>query len=211
MKITDIKAQKRYRNRVSIYIDGKYRFSLDSDTLNRACLHIGENIEEKEVETLTLRDEFARARDYGFLLLSYRDRSEYELKKRLYEKEFHSGVVREVLEYFKQEKLVDDRTFVRKWIENTLDTRPMGRMRVTHELKKKMIRGDIIEEAVQDLCTMETEERLARKAASKKMKALGSYPAETAKKRLFRFLRSRGFPFNLIDQLMKEYFSDNIR
>ena len=46
MKITDIKNQRHRKNRFSIYIDGKYRFSLDYDTLVRANLHIVDEMED---------------------------------------------------------------------------------------------------------------------------------------------------------------------
>ena len=75
MKITDIKNQRHRKNRFSIYIDGKYRFSLDYDTLVRANLHVDDEVDAAQLETLELKDEYARARDYLYSLLSYRDRS----------------------------------------------------------------------------------------------------------------------------------------
>lgn len=210
MRISDIKQQKRRTNRVSIYVDGKYSFSLDYNTFIRSGIHLGDKIVQKDIDALLLKDEYARALDYGYLLLSYRDRSEYELRRRLLDKGFHVDLVREVLKFFRDKKLLDDRQFAKKWIENSLSSRPMGRMRMKHELKGKMVEDGIIDEVVGELVDDDTEMKLARRLTEKKLEALKSYPVEVRRARLLRFLKSRGFNFDLIQGLMKEYFSDDI-
>jgi regulatory protein len=210
MRVSDIKQQKRRTNRVSIYIDGKYSFSLDYNTFVKSGIHLGDEIDEKEIDTLQLKDEYARALDYGYLLLSYRDRSEYELRQRLLEKDFHVDVVREVLKFFRDRNLLDDRQFAKKWVENSISSRPMGRIRIKHELKRKMVEDGIIDEVVGELLDENTEIKLARRLTEKKLETLKSYPVEVRKTRLLRFLMNRGFNFDVIKGLMKEYFGDDI-
>lgn len=210
MKISDIKGQKKNKSRFSIYVDGKYSFSLNRETLNREALYIGEEIDEKRLEKLILKDEFFRARDYGLLLLSYRDRSEFEFRKRLMEKNFHPEVVMEVVEYFKNEKLINDLVFAEKWLDSILNSRPMGGFRARHELKQKMVSDDIIQEVVQNKLDHTMEESLAKRAVAKKMKSLAGYPDEVARRRLLQFLKSRGFRFDIIEALMKEQFRDDL-
>lgn len=210
MKITEIKRQKRNRNRVSIFIDGKYCFSLDYSTLARSNLNIGDEVTDEEKEKLIAKDEFSRTRDYAYTLLSYRDRSEYELKRRLFEKGFHSEAIREVLTFLKDRGFVDDRSFVNKWVDNIIMSRPMGRMKVVYELRRKRVNEDIIEEVCDEKLGFDTETILARKAAEKRMNVLTSYPQDIIRKRLHTFLRNRGFDFEIIRELMKEYFVDDI-
>jgi len=210
MRVSDIKQQKRRTNRVSIYIDGKYSFSLDYNTFVKSGIHLGDEIDEKEIDTLQLKDEYARALDYGYLLLSYRDRSEYELRQRLLEKDFHVDVVRDVLKFFRDRNLLDDRQFAKKWVENSISSRPMGRIRMKHELKRKMVEDGIIDEVVGELLDDDTEIKLARRLTEKKLETLKSYPVEVRKARLLRFLMNRGFNFDVIKGLMKEYFGDDI-
>ena len=208
MKITDIKRQKRRKNRVSIYLDGKYTFSLDNDTIVRANIYTGDEITEEDKNKLIEKDAFSRARDYAYYFVSYRDRSEYEIKKRLFEKEFQPAVVNEVLSLLRSQGIVDDRSFVNKWVDNVILSRPMGRMRVTHELRAKRVRDDIIEEVCQEKLDLDKEVELARKAAEKKMKVLKSYAQDVARRRLNTFLVNRGFNFEIIRDLIKEYFGD---
>lgn len=211
MKISEIKNQKRNRNRVSIYIDGRYAFSLGSDTFMRSDIHVGDEIEEKQIERLVKKDEFSRARDYAYTLISYRDRSEYEIRQRLLEKGFHQEVVREVFDSLKAQRLIDDKSFAGRWVENVLTSKPMGKMRVAYELKKKRIREEIILEACDERFTPGTELRLARRAAEKRMNSLKGYPSDIKRRRLFRYLKNRGFDFEIIGEIMKELSDDCIQ
>jgi regulatory protein len=191
-------------------VDGKLSFSLDSNTLTRSGIHIGEEISENEIQTLVQMDEFFRARDYGLLLLSYRDRSVRELRMRLLDRDFHQEVVEELIDYLSDQGLVDDRIFTEKWIDHTLEARPMGAMRIRYELRSKFVDDSIIDEVLQSKVDSDVERDLARRAASKKIRALEGYPVETARRRLQRFMRSRGFQFDIIYEVLKEHFGDDI-
>lgn len=210
MEITDIQVQKRNRNRVSIHVDGKYRFSLDFVSFSHSGLHVGDSLSEEQIELITRKDEFFRARDYAFSLLSYRERTEHEIKSRLFEKGFSAGTVRSVLDLLRERALIDDRSFAKRWIEDALSARPMGKLRVAHELKKKRVDERIIEDVCANSFEPGTESELARRAAKKKLGTMESYPREVAKRRLFAFLKNRGFDFEIIQDLMKEYFSDHL-
>jgi len=210
VKISDIKVQKRNKRRYSVYVDGAYAFSLDENTLSGAGLHVDREIDEQEIATLVLKDEFYRARDYGYLLLSYRDRSEREFRKRLIDKGFHRDVVEEVLGFFKACSLVDDRVFAERWMESVLSGRPMGEMRVRHELRAKLVEDVIIDEVLGARFDHERERELARRAAEKKARSLEGYPADTARRRFTRHLRNRGFRFDIIHELVKEFYGEDI-
>jgi len=210
MKITDIKSQRHRKNRFSIYIDGKYRFSLDYDTLVRANLHVDDEVDDRQLETLELKDEYARAREYLYSLLSYRDRSEYEVKRRLYEKGFSPGVVREVIDNFKRNGIIDDRRFARVWLDSVLQHRPIGRMRAEHELRAKRVDEGIINEVCDERLNLEEEAEQARLACEKRMAVLKDYPPEIKRQRIWRYMKNRGFRFDIIQEIMKESLSDTI-
>ncbi len=210
MKISDIRIQKRNKNRFSIYVDGRYRFSLDEHTLGRAGFHIGDEIDEDKIQNYSARDEFFRARDYGLLLLSYRDRSEQEFRKRLLDRAYNRDVVEEVIDLFKGENLINDRLFAEKWIEHILGSRPMGAMRVRHELRAKRVDEQVVDDVVGRMLDREKERDLAHTAADKKMRALKGYPIDKVRRRLFQHLQGRGFQFDIIHDVMKEYVRDDI-
>ncbi|HKX24619.1 MAG TPA: hypothetical protein VJM46_05260, partial [Candidatus Saccharimonadales bacterium] len=62
MRITAIKAQVKNTERVSVYLDGKYSFSLTQNQLLELKIHSGMDLTEQELEDLK------KASDYGKLL-----------------------------------------------------------------------------------------------------------------------------------------------
>ncbi len=208
MKITDIQPQKKKKNRFSIYIDGKYSFSLDFNTLEKWDFHIGDEISESDIEKLKKKDEFWRARDYCLNLFSYRDRTEKELRKRLSEKGYSNYTVRAVIDYLKENDLIDDRKFAENWIDAMMKLKPMGRFRAVLELKKLGVPSEIAESVCERIITYDVEKELAEIAAEKKLKSLTSYDTETKLRRFMNFMKSRGFDYSIIDDIKKEYFGE---
>ncbi len=211
MKISDIKRQKKNSNRVSVYIDGKYSFSLDFDTLMASQLHVGDTVTDEKRSALVQKDEFPRARDYAYSLLSYRDRTEYEIKDRLLAKGFQENSVKKVLSFLKERHLIDDFQFAHKWVDDIFLSRPMGRIRVVHELIKRKVKGSIIEEVCEVKFSPGRELELARRAAEKKLHSLEHYQREEVIKKVFSFLKNRGFEFEIIKDVMNECFGDDIK
>jgi regulatory protein len=208
MPITDIQRQKKNTNRVSIYIDGKYAFSLDYDTLADAALHVGDEVTDELKTELAEKDGFARARDFAYSLLSYRDRTAHEIRERLGEKGFDRTLVERVVAFLKNKGFLDDRAFALKWIDDIQASRPMGRLRIEHELKKRRVADRIIEEVCGLRVPLEAERELAERAAEKRLRALSGHPREETMRKLEAFLRSRGFDFDIIRELMKRRFGD---
>ena len=208
MKITDIQPHKKKKNRFSIYIDGKYSFSLDFNTFESWDFHIGDVISESDIEKLNKKDEFWKARDYCLNLFSYRERTESEMRKKLTVKGYSRWVIYEVLDYLKENGLVNDESFTRNWISYMIKLKPMGRFRAIYELKKKGIKSELAEKVCNKLISYDIEEGLAIKAAKKKFDSLKEYDKDIKKRRLLNFLKNRGFNFDIIMNVMKEYFSE---
>jgi regulatory protein len=208
VKITDIQTQKRNRNRLSVYVDGKYSFSLDYTSFSRSGLHVGDSLSGEQVQALSQNDEVFRGRDYALDLLSRSERTEHELKTRLFRKGFSAAAVRKVIQRLKETGLIDDRTFAQHWVDELFSSRPMGRMRAEYELRRKHVDSGIFEDVCGSRFVPGAEQVLARKTAEKKLGALAGYPQETARRRLHDYLKSRGFEFEIIYDLMEEYFGD---
>jgi regulatory protein len=209
MAITDIQRQKRNTNRLSIYIDGKYAFSLDYDTLAGAGLHVGDEVTDELKAELVEKDGFARARDYAYSLLSYRDRTAHEIRERLGEKGFERTLVERVIALLREKGFVDDRAFALKWVDDIRASRPMGRLRIEHELRRRRVADRIIDEVCDLRVPIDAERELAESAAEKRIRVLAGHPREEAMRKLEAFLRGRGFDFDIIRELVKRYFGES--
>src|SRR3972149_6499170 len=78
--ITAIRPQKRGK-RVNLFLDGRFAFALAKGTAQG--LEVGNELSPEQVQALTRKDTLERARDFSLRLLSYRPRSEKEVRGRL--------------------------------------------------------------------------------------------------------------------------------
>ena len=94
-KITAIEPQKN-RNRVNIHLDGEFAFGLARITA--AWLKVGDVLSDEKIAKLQAEDARERAFQQAMLFLSYRARSEKEIRQNLRKHEIPEDVVEETLE-----------------------------------------------------------------------------------------------------------------
>ena len=80
-KITALQAQKRNPQRVNVYLDGEFAFGLSRITA--AWLQIGQVLSEEKIVELQAADEIEVAYQKALHYLSFRTRSEDEVRKNL--------------------------------------------------------------------------------------------------------------------------------
>ncbi len=145
--ITDIQAQQRNRNRVNIYLDGNYAFSLDR--MAAAWLTVGRKLSGEDITRLQTKDEFETALVRAMHFLSFRARSEQEMKTYLNKKGFEPALIEQVITRLKEDKLVDDLDFAQNWLDNRQRFRPRSKWLMKLELRQKGVAEHKIEQAVQ--------------------------------------------------------------
>ena len=90
LKITDIKQAVRNENRVNIYVNGKYAFSLDVAQVVDMGVKIGRVISEEELADYKRASEFGKAYQRALEWVLMRPRSVRELKDYLKRREIQS-------------------------------------------------------------------------------------------------------------------------
>ena len=85
--ITAIRPQKRGK-RVNLFLDGRFAFALAKEMAQG--LEVGKELSPEQVQALTRNDALERARDFSLRLLSYRPRSEKEVRS-LFSSSWASG------------------------------------------------------------------------------------------------------------------------
>jgi regulatory protein len=128
------------------------------------------------------------------LYLSYRARSEAEIRKNLRKHEIPDDVIEVTLERLRQEKLADDNQFARAWVENRNAFRPRSRRALALELRQKGLDEEMVHSAVAGV----DEETLAYDAAHKRVSRLNGLEWNDFRKKLSEFLARRGFPYSVI-------------
>lgn len=201
-KITAIESQKRGPNRVNIHLDGKYAFSLPRITA--AWLKVGQELSEEKLASLKAEDVRERALQQALLFLSYRVRSESEIRRNLRKHEIPEDIIEQTLERLREDRLADDNQFARAWVENRNTFRPRSRRALMMELRQK----GVAEEAARSALAGMDEEALAYSAGLKHAPRLEVLEWNEFRRKLSEFLSRRGFPYSVIAPVVSRIWNE---
>jgi regulatory protein len=200
MIITALKRQVHKRDRVSVFLDDEYAFSLQE--LTAAQLVVGQELTDDDVRQLQALDEAERGYSNALHYLSYRPRSEEEIKRYLERKGLRSEQIEDILNRLVRANLVDDQEFARLWVENRETFRPRGRRALYAELRQKGVDRQTIEAAIDDV----DEDAGAVKAAESRVRRLAGLDRETFHRRLLGFLQRRGFGYDVSRRVTERFW-----
>jgi len=205
--ITAIETQKRRGNRVSIFVDGEFVVGAHEEVVASLGLGVGQTFNRERLSELVRAETIRKARESALRLISYRDRSVSEVRKRLLGNDFPEEIVEEVIDYLSGIELLDDAKFSRDYVKSRIASRPAGKTRLAWELRSRGIKADDLESALGDV-DEQTEYRLARDLVAHKLDKADSFdPA--LRNRLAGFLGRRGFGWEVIRRVLDELLRDS--
>lgn len=199
-EITNITAQKRNRDRVNIFLDGEYAFSLDR--LNAAWLTKGQNLSDEDVQQLMSKDEFTSALAKALRYLGYRPRTQREMERYLQGKGYQEALIRSVIERLETDKLLDDHEFASLWIDNRQSFRPRSQRVMKMELRQKGVGDTVIEEAFVKADLQEPD--LALVAARKLGARYQKLDKQEFQRKLGAALQRRGFSYDIVKECLDQ-------
>jgi regulatory protein len=202
-KITALKAQKRDPDRINVYLDGEYTFGLARILI--AWLRVGQELEETKITELQQQDKHEKAYAAALRLLSYRSRSENEIRYKLNRKGYESEEINLVLDRLRTAGLVSDGDFGRIWVENRSTFRPRSQRLLAFELRKKGLADEVIQEALKD---SEPDEVLAYQAALRQVRKLSGLEWLKFRERLSSFLLRRGFNYETVKTAVQQVWDE---
>ncbi len=132
--------------------------------------------------------------DAAYYYLSYRPRSEGELRHWLHKRGFANEVAEKAIARLREQNLSDDFAFAQFWKENRLSFRPKSKRLIKKELRDKKVAAEIIEQVTEDI----DDEELAYKLGSSRMPALAHLDYPDFYRRLSSYLAYRGFNYEVI-------------
>lgn len=148
MKITSIKSQVHRQGRYSIFVEGKYSFSLSDMALIEAKLAIGQDLSQSqigELKQLSIDDKLYNL-TLGFL--SIRPRSEWEIKTYLIRKGASPTLLNDILNKLSNVDLINDQKFAEAFVRDRRLLRSTSRRKLTLELRKKRVADSVAQEVI---------------------------------------------------------------
>jgi regulatory protein len=195
--ITALKVQKRNPRRVNVYLDGRYAFGLAA--IEAARLRRGQVLSDEDIEELKERDSFEKAHDRALRFLSYRPRSEAEVRRYLRGKAVSPAIEEEVIEHLTRAGLLDDLAFARYWVENRESFKPRGLRMLRYELRQKGLGDETIAQALAGL----DEEEGAYRVALRRGRRLAHLDQLSFRQKLSAYLLRRGFPYGVVNPVVE--------
>jgi regulatory protein len=193
--VTAITSQRLRRDRVNVYVDDQFAFALAAEVAASASLRVGDLLDAGTLESLFERETFQTAFNQACHFLSFRPRSEREVRQHLAKSSPDVDLIDRVVARLKELNFVDDTKFARFWVENRATFRPRGARALAHELRLKGVQPDVSQDILDEA---PAEEDGAYRAAAKKARALASLDERAFRQRLSAFLLRRGFEYGVV-------------
>jgi regulatory protein len=144
--------------------------------------------------------------NYAYFYLKFRPRTEYEIRsylnKKTTKRHWSKDLVEKVVESLKEQGLINDKEFVRLFVESRNLGKPKSTYVLTRELMRLGVKKDLIDEFF--LQEPQPEEELAMKALQPRWRRFLSLSKQERFKKSTDFLYRRGFSFDLIKKTIEK-------
>ena len=206
MKITDISSQQSNLNRVNIYVDGKYRFSLGISQVASLGVKLGREYSGQEINQLEQESQFGKLYSRALEYCLIRPHSAREVRDYLWRKtrltrykSKKTGEIKErpgvsqkladrVYDRLVEKSYINDDEFTRYWVENRNQTKGMSRRKIEAELRSKGVSDEIIKHNIEQTLRNDADE--LQKIISKKQ---SKYPDQ---QKFIQYLARQGFSYD---------------
>jgi len=154
-------------------------------------------------------DLYRKYLDRALHFLSFRSRSEKEVRDNLLKKDASNETIEQIISWLKDHNFLDDKDFARRFIEQRIKLRPRGMRVIKMELKQKGISQEIIEEiTAENEGEVDNELAMAKRIVEKKIMKYKGLEKREIYQKLGAHLASKGFNWDIIKRSIDEYLSN---
>jgi len=189
---------------MNIFLDGRYTISLGAELALKEDLRVGHELSDDCIKKLAMSDQFQRCLNGALRYLSYRSRSESEIRERLRRRGFDSECIESVLAKLKEQRLVDDVAFAHFWKDNRETFSPRSQQLTRQELRRKGVVSDVIDQVVAEVDDVDS----AYRSALGKTRHWPSSDYQDFRRRLGDYLRRRGFNYEVINSTVEQLWQE---
>ena len=201
-KITSISLQKNHKDRINIFVDDEFFMGVSLELVYKFALKKDMEIDPKTLQDLIEENQKVEGLNKGIGYCSKNIKTESQVKKYLFDKQYPAKVVYYVLDKLKEYKYIDDEAFVKRYIESTSNRQ--GKRLSKYKLLQKGVKSDVVERVS---CEVDVDSySSARKIAEKYMKNKESTKENLAK--TYRYLIGKGFSYEDVNKVISEFKVD---
>lgn len=157
-------------------------------------------------------DSFEKFYNSALRFLSYRPRSEKEIREKLQKKKALPEIIESVVKKLREQKFLNDEEFTRWWIESRLRFKLRSINIIKRELLQKGVNRELIDTQISNFSPrseagkfqISNELENAQKLIEKKIKQYEHFSKREIYQKLGSFLARRGFDFETIKKAIDE-------
>ncbi len=193
MKITDIQAQQRNQNRYSLFVDGKFSFSLSLEEIQDSSLRIGTELSGADVDRFQKLSIDSKHYESAFIKSLRRPHSLQEMRLHLRKRGAEPEVAESIINRLVSKHYLDDARFVQFWFEMRSKSNKSKKY-IISELKAKGVSEEVINSNMPSTDDYSSLQSLIAQKTKR-------YP-DTNK--LMQYLMRKGFSYDDIQSAMRK-------
>lgn len=200
--ITKIEVQKRNKDRVNIYLDNEYAFSISMELVYKEGLKSKMEIDVNRLKDIADKEGYLKCKNTALRIVERSFKTEKEMRDKLKEKEYTDNQIEKTIEFLKEYKFINDESYVNAYINDKLSSR--GRQKIKYDLIRKGINRNLIDEKLSNIDS-DDEKNTALNLAKKKYNSIKKSENDIYKinGKLYRFLMSKGYNYELVKDVVK--------
>ena len=204
-KITKIETGKRNKERVNVYIDDEYAFSINMELVYKFGLKVNEEVNKEKLIEISKSENLSKCKESALRTIERSYKTEKEIRDKLLSKEFDIETVDSTIDFLIEYGFIDDSKFVSMYIKDRIRTQ--GRNKIRYSLISKGVNKLLIEEAFSEL---DRDDEIERATILCEKKYLNISKREDddfkIKNKLTRYLLGRGYDYDIAKEVIREGF-----
>jgi regulatory protein len=202
VKITAIKQQVKRTDRYSIFVEGKYAFSLSEIALLESRLATGQELTKEQLGEFKRLSADDKLYNQTLRYVALRPRSRWEVEFYLERKNTSPALNETILNKLSNIDLINDKQFARAYVHDRRLLHPASRRKIINELRKKRVTDTIIQEVVG---SEPTDEQAALRAVIASKRRQSKYRDDL---KLMQYLARQGFGYGDIKAALRSDLPD---
>jgi len=198
MKVTSIKQQVKRADRYSIFVEGKYAFSLSESALLESKLASGQELSREQLGEFKKLSADDKLYNQTLRYVAMRPRTRWEVEFYLDRKQASPALIDNILNKLSNIGLIDDRKFAQAYVNDRKLLRPASRRKIIAELRKKRVADEIIQQITS---AEEIDDRTALRAIIERKRRQTKYQDDT---KLMQYLARQGFGYDDINSVLQK-------
>ena len=196
-RVTSIEFQQKNKDRINLYVDGKYLISMYAEMVYKYNISLDSEIDREKLTEIIKADDYEKAKNKALNYISRLERSEKKVREKL-EGEFDQEIIERVIEFLKKYSFIDDRRYANRLATNAIKYKRVGRNRIKRDLYIKGLDTPMIEKTISEINGDEELEN-AIYLAEKKLSKIKSDNKMLIRTKLYQHLSYKGFSYDTIN------------